>query len=504
MKNTLIVISSLIFSTMSLVAQNYSEFQTQSNGLIYSESAMSKLHYIVDSLNLRFRKCDINRSFRSYPTTQAHYLKIDSKLIVNLQEAFSDTITFENFVEKYATSEIRKDIWLYKENDTYKKGGKDYTDTKLREIIKGNILGVSTKKGKIIKSKGWMYKENQNQIEAYYILNPLSENNKILPKYAAMIQYTECLIDTTSQIFLKDTQLEDGFIFYSKREFPNGTKFLSLVNKFQTKPKFNFKDSKTDSLSMIGYDLAFDSYYKKYQLWDSLRMNYVRNTLSKTEKFNILLDKATNEAIQKKGSTGELEFYIGEFKSKETALKLKRSRRVVGSCSMDSSPRIHAQQIAQLAAESINWEVFLRAHLDIMNDRFDRNSDGSYAYGRRNTYIAELETLGIDVSDLLIGTCLRVNNVAKNHYFGNISRIGRALSEIQNKNDVEEKMLQMIKDENLDMFNRTLISYLFGNYNSYLSDENRQELNREKYRVALSSLPKYIEKNIDNLMNKKK
>ena len=139
-----------------------------------------------------------------------------------------------------------------------------------------------------------------------------------------------------------------------------------------------------------------------------------------------------------------------------------------------------------------------------MNDRFDRNSDGSNAYGRRNSYVIELETLGIDVSDLLIGTCLRVNNVAKNHYFGNISRIGRALSEIQNKNDVEEKMLQMIKDENLDMFNRTLISYLFGNYNSYLSDENRQELNREKYRVALSSLPKYIEKNIDNLMNKKK
>lgn len=120
-------------------------------------------------------------------------------------------------MEKYATSEIRKDIWLYKENDTYKKGGKDYTDTKLREIIKGNILGVSTKKDKIIKSKGWMYKENQNQIEAYYILNPLSENNKILPKYAAMIQYTECLIDTASLIFSKDTQLEDGFVFLFKK-----------------------------------------------------------------------------------------------------------------------------------------------------------------------------------------------------------------------------------------------------------------------------------------------
>ena len=51
---------------------------------------------------------------------------------------------------------------------------------------------------------------------------------------------------------------------------------------------------------------------------------------------------------------------------------------------MDNSPRIHALNIAKLSAETINWEVFLRAHLDIMKDKFERMSDGSYAFGGRN------------------------------------------------------------------------------------------------------------------------
>jgi hypothetical protein len=503
MKNTLIIAYFFIASQTLLFAQKRREFLPQSNGLIYSDVAMNKLHYIIDSLNLKFKKCEINSSFRSYPTTQAHYLKIDSKLIKNLQEAFLDTVSFDNFVKNYAPKEVRKDVWLYKINDEYQSNGKLKKDTKLREIINGNRLGVSMKRDTVIKSKGWIFKESDKEIEAYYILNPLSNNNTVLPKYASMIQYTECLIDTTSQVLLKDAKSSEDITSRSEKDYPNIIKFFELVNKFQNKPIFNYKNSKKDSENAVKERLAFVEYYKKVHVWDSLRMDHVRNTLSKTMEFNTLLDKSIEEAVERKGSSEELEFYIGEFRSKKIALQLKRSRRVIGTCSMDSSPRIHAQQIAQLAAESINWEVFLRAHLDIMNDRFDRNSDGSYAYGKRNTYIAELETLGIDVSDLLIGTCLRVENVAKNHYFGNIGRIGRALSETKNKDEVETKMLEMIIDKELDMYNRMLIGYLFGNYNDYLVDKKRQQLNSEKYQLALSSLPDYIGKHIDEQMNKK-
>jgi hypothetical protein len=365
---------------------------------------------------------------------------------------------------------------------------------------------MPTENDTIIKPIGWDWHYSTigklKYIKAYYILKPLSENNIVPEKYAAMIQYTECLIDTTNLIFLKDAASSESYeTTFSKKELPNIFKFLALVEKFEGKPKFKYNYSEKDSLKQIRQELAFDKYREKDRIWDSLRINYIRNILSKTDKFKSLLDKAIQEALEKRRSNTDLEYYIAEFKSKQLALQLKRSRRVRGSCSMDSSPRIHAQEIAQLSAESINWEVFLRAHLDIMNDRFDRRSDGSYAYRGRSTYIAELEALGINVEDLLIGTCLRVNNVAKKHYFGNISRIGRALSESQNRDKVEEKMLNMIQDKELDMYNRMLIGYLFGNYNYFLLDKTHQDVNRKKYNIALSSLPEYIGKYIDRQMN---
>ncbi|MBK7243510.1 MAG: hypothetical protein IPH98_06560 [Saprospiraceae bacterium] len=72
-----------------------------------------------------------------------------------------------------------------------------------------------------------------------------------------------------------------------------------------------------------------------------------------------------------------------------------------------------------------------------MNDRFDRKSDGSYAWGQRNTYIKELEELNINVPDLILGILFRIENPASNHYFGSIGRVGRALSETKNRNEIE-------------------------------------------------------------------
>jgi hypothetical protein len=78
-----------------------------------------------------------------------------------------------------------------------------------------------------------------------------------------------------------------------------------------------------------------------------------------------------------------------------------------------------------LAAETAEWPVFLRAHLDIMNDHFERFTDGSYAWGGRKTYLKEIEDLNIDVPDLLLGTSLRIVDPSENHYFGYSGRLGR-------------------------------------------------------------------------------
>jgi len=174
-----------------------------------------------------------------------------------------------------------------------------------------------------------------------------------------------------------------------------------------------------------------------------------------------------------------------------------RSTRVVGFCSMDSRPRQHAINIALLSAETLNWEVFLKSHLDIMNDRFDRMSDGSYAWANRKTYIKELEELNINVSDLMLGIALRVENPAHNHYFGSIQRLGRAIAESKNKEAFESEMLSMIEDSTLDNFNRVLTYFLFLNYNNSLPVPSDRDKNKERLKNSVAKFPEHIKNKID-------
>jgi hypothetical protein len=181
---------------------------------------------------------------------------------------------------------------------------------------------------------------------------------------------------------------------------------------------------------------------------------------------------------------------------KEGLLDKLRSTQVIGSCSMDNSPRVHAVNIALLSAETLNWKIFLRSHLDILNDNFQRMSDGSYAWEGRKTYIKELEVLDINVPDLVFGIALRVENPAKNHYYGSISRLGRAISESNNKQQIEDSILAMIKDEQLDAYNRILNYFLFLNYNHYTQSKPEKIANRKKLENAIATLPNYLKDKI--------
>lgn len=176
------------------------------------------------------------------------------------------------------------------------------------------------------------------------------------------------------------------------------------------------------------------------------------------------------------------------------ALEKKRHTKVMGQCSMDDSPRIHAQNIAYLAAHTISWEIFLRAHLDIMNDRFDRVSDGSWAWAGRKTYIKELEELDINVKDLLLGIALRVENPSSRHYYGNVYRIGRALSETEQQEEIEKLMFTMIMDKKLDLYNRSMIYALFLEYNYFVGekDKDRAKENVKKLKEAVKTFPEFL------------
>jgi hypothetical protein len=136
------------------------------------------------------------------------------------------------------------------------------------------------------------------------------------------------------------------------------------------------------------------------------------------------------------------------------------------------------------------------AHLNIMNDRFDRNIDNGLAQRSRATYIKELEELNINVTNLLFGILFRVRNPAENQYFGNIGRVGRALSETKNQHEVEQRMLSIISDPTLDDYNRVLFYDLFLNYNWHIKDKKINKANEAKLAVVYGKLPNYLKEEL--------
>jgi hypothetical protein len=463
------------------------EFGKTNNGLIYSDNTIKQLKFIVDSLNLKFKTCNLTTSYYSKSQTKANYILLEKGNIKEAKNDLDSNISYDNFINKYKKSEIEKELLVIKSK------GKNYNE---KDIIEFSSIELNRQYGHElnfennleiydIPLKGkWVYnyvektEYSKEYIEAFYFIENFSQ--KAIPEnYSRMIQYTDCMIDTTTQVFTEKA--------YNARQYRGDENirtnvFMDYVNKSTKKPK--------DLEAFDDKDL--DIYFEKIKVWDSLRVSRVDSLRLVDKDFDELLNKAIKEALVNGNSDDEFEEYVGRYISKNTELILKRNRIVVGGCSMDSSPRIHAFNIAKLSAETINWEVFLRSHLDIMNDRFDRVSDASYAWEQRKTYIKEIELLDINVLDLLLGISLRIENPNKNHYYGSIGRIGNALSETKNSNEIETKMLQMISDNQLDDYNRILIYYLFLNYNNSLKNQEKQITNKQKLSEAVKNLPHFI------------
>lgn len=204
---------------------------------------------------------------------------------------------------------------------------------------------------------------------------------------------------------------------------------------------------------------------------------------AKSERFNALVSLPENWQSLPKNK-------------KEKLLDEMRSSEAVGSCSNDFSPRVQGVNMALLSAETAHWEIFLRSHLDIMNDRFERVSDASYAWKDRQTYIKELEELDINVPDLLLGIYFRIDNAEKNHYYGDIGRLGRAISESKDRALFLTKILSMIEDEKLDDYNRVLAYFLYISCNYYTKSKTEKKFNNAKVTNAVKKLPKYLSDNI--------
>ena len=480
---TVLTASCLLLAASHAAAQEFEEFE---NGLMYNQSTMARLEYIVDSLNLRFKQCDPNTSYNALPQAMCHYIRIDGRTALRARNDIQSGMTFDQFVNTYLDVEVQLDLPVVATHyETY--DGEHYREFLSMPFNSPNyhelVEDGSRDEFNFDRSNTWVFlytapdTYSKEHLRAFYFTSDFS-TPPIPPDYATMIQYVDCMVDTSTVIFTErprsDNSVEAEIEIEQLREFT-----AHLIA--ETATARNSRDS------LYAWDLG------------PTRVNRIRKIAASTPDFKQRVIDAVETALKHSRSSELLELLAEHFYSAEAALELKRSRQVWGNCSMDDSPRIHVRQIAVLSAETARWDVFLRAHLDIMNDRFQRMSDGSYAWDRRETYIRELEELNINVPQLLLGMVLRIDNPGGNHYFGNVRRLGRALAETKYREEFESHMSKMLNDGKLDVFNRTLIYFLYQNYAQSLVDEDVRNAALHRLKTTAAGLPADLLKGLEDI-----
>jgi hypothetical protein len=474
------------------------EFHIYSNGLIYSDTTMEHLKFIVDSLQLKFKSCDLFRNYYSIRQGRGHSIRLDSGKIKAALADMRQDIEFEDFLKKYPLAMVDSFVLITEEDDENygrremldytNQFGEDHSNFSIHIFktpgwkVDSSRFGILGKKGRWVFSYTSPDEYSKESIKAFYLPQPPA-SEKISDGCARLVLYADCMIDTATTVYFKEAKEVRGIFWMDPPKGGPAQRQFRLYLDRETKIVFAKYHSKTSGHSLF--------------LSDSLKQVYIKDSLSPRPEFRRLLLRADSEALSQKNITNdEFENYAELYCSKSAALRLKRNRIVIGNCSQDESPRMHAINIALLAAETADWPVFLRAHLDIMNDRFERITDGSYAWGGRKTYLKEIEDLNIDVPDLLLGTSLRIVDASKNHYFGDIGRLGRALAETKDRQLLEGKILEMIRDNGLDDFNRLVQHYLFLNYIYHLPEKESRIAAIQRLEEADKTLPVYLGKRL--------
>ncbi|GAB2793361.1 hypothetical protein GCM10027175_35210 [Hymenobacter latericoloratus] len=452
---------------------------------------MGRLERIVDSLHLRYKVCDLTRAYKSHWQGQAEYVRLEGSSASSAAQLLEAGSTPEEILARFPKAKHARNLLVVADEEQDDVKGARQLTTAYRSIpLNGRDefsvhIDQPLTASAIPAAGHWVVRYDKKgydgpYVEAFYFPQGLTQLT--LPKrYAALVQYADCLIDTTSQIYL-ETAKRTGRNVPSK-ETASQEAFLKFVHQQTKRPSTKYEEKLTDEEQ--------EARQRAYHDWDSVRLQKV-DALAATPRFRELLQKAATDDSNLGATSDEFEEYVARYYSPARALTLKRNRRVAGFCSMDDGPRVHALGIAQLSAEAVNWETFLRAHLDIMNDRFERMSDGSYAWEKRQTYLRELEELDINVSDLMLGISLRINNPSQNHYFGTVYRVGRALAETRQPRELEQRLLTLVADSELDTYNRLLAYYLFLNYNEHLPDAAQQQRNVAELNKSVQKLPAYL------------
>ncbi len=518
------------------------DFEIHTNGLIYNELTMQQLSHIADSLNQIYRTFDTKPHYQA--AVKARIIKISMWMnkpkIAAAYEALNRGMPISEFQKKYpkATIEESQPVWMrsyYNEQKTipviqfFKRSPYDSSINNTAETAKHTTIRATTQQ--------WLLGQEASEMSDsdFYVdfVKVLSqEQHQPIPvDYARMIQYSDFLIDTTAGMFLTDKRFygfdkktADSLDFEAVKEFEalyKNVPILPHTLDYWERWKLNIAgDSDGDGYSDSDSDFYLEwsesnyGWSDFYSRWPDF---YLKGSYDSVEYAQILANffsgiKALPDYNEIKGRAlsacmnspvlaagfGDLLAALGD---KAGELLMRRHYQLNLRCSYDKGPWEHDEHIAMLAAETANWSAFLKAHLTILNYCMSCDYYGLYTPNDgRQTYVAELEAMGLDVPSLLIGSCLYYENPARFHHFDEPRQAGIALSECRDSARVELTLLTMIRDPNLDDLNRLICYDIFSNYLWQKAEKPQEQILLKLREEAAKTLPEYLQE----VINRKK
>ncbi|RYY98026.1 MAG: hypothetical protein EOO11_09240 [Chitinophagaceae bacterium] len=425
-----------------LLAHRPPEFGAGPDELLYPGSTLFKLR-VLAAFRLWWKELlEPPKPYRSRPQARGRYFYLSGWKAASAPRDMDRHILYRDFVAKYGKSS--PEMLVVKER---------YQDAEGRLSSMIAVVDLDSDIGLRMDGRpgaydsagkgSWCYVEEPypggKDIRAIYVTTDFS-TQPLPERYGYMLRYTDRLTDSSEALFRPGAR--------------------PVVDAFPEPPV-------EDSATRRFLDYAHAATGAGY------RAGYYRVTLLEAEvctlralrlrdpEFNRLLHAGMAEALGDGFPSAEFQAYAEVLVSPVAALELKRRCVLKGSCSRSQGPRAHVYAIAQLAGRASRLPVFLRAHLELLNDHFFRESDNSIAFEERGTYEGELDRQGIRSIDLLLGTLLRTEDPGAHRVQGNGYRIGEVLAYMPGEPFWTGRLAEMWGDPELDEYNRVLAGRVY-------------------------------------------
>ena len=456
---------------------------------IISESDIPKLDSIIRNLEKNYNKSE-TPNFYSLPQTSASYFEIITKDPKKFLTELKKSENLKQLQNKFKGLQVDNDLLVIK--NVYS----DYKNEKKLEIKSFEITNnqnhgiklsfndsLNQNNLKHFHSSYTRKRDSITTIRGFYLNNEFKSIN--LPKRISdWINYADLIVRPETSIFYDSDNKSNGF-----REYKI-TIIDSLVNYYELKTNKPPYKKEQD----------FITRRKELNKWQSKKEKFADSLYTNDQNFKKLLIEALEYAEENKVSNGDLEDFTAQLISKKRALELMRQNRQVGTCSFDNGPIIQQKRIASLASKTQNWDVFIKSFLNVMNDNFSRNANSNIASNARKTYIEELAKLDLDIDKILLGSNVRIEDTTRKHYFSDGSKIAKAYANLNSDKQqyFENKTFEIIKDEEIDAFNKLHFYNTLKNYQYFIKDSIKKTELEKDVQKLVPLLPKELKSRIEN------